>query len=86
MSLVAFAAQNRASRHRFLEPIHNVKDRSDDRHPVARRGSVFPYHWNILLALRTFAVSDGSGVFLKIILRMIFYGKLVEPIGIEPMT
>ncbi len=48
---------NRASRHRFLEPIHNVKDRSDD--PTAPEGADrFSHnHW-----------------------------KVVEPIGIEPMT
>jgi hypothetical protein len=40
---------DRASRHRFLEPIHNVKDRSDDRHHAFRRGSVFPYHWSVLV-------------------------------------
>jgi hypothetical protein len=34
--------QKRASRHRFLEPIHNVKDWSDDRHRAEARIR-FPY-------------------------------------------
>jgi hypothetical protein len=38
----SFPRQKRASRHRFLEPIHNVKDWSDDRHRAEARIR-FPY-------------------------------------------
>ena len=42
-----FRLANRASRYRFLKPIHNVKDRSDDRHHASPAWIRFPISLDI---------------------------------------